>query len=94
MVGVDTLEERVVKATELHPLIDEEGLEIVAELAQMAQANHAGAALQRVQIALQGLERCPVATVVAPVVDALIDGCEEFFGLLQEYLEHLGVGLL
>ena len=60
----------------------------------MAQASHAGAAFQRVQIALQGLERCAVATVVAPVVDTLIDGGEEFFGLLQEDLEHLGFGLL
>ena len=94
VVVLHALEEGIVEAAELHALIDQEGLDVVAEFAQMAQPRHARAALQGVQIALQTLERLAVVAVVAPVVDALVDGAQHLRGLFQEDAQQLRIGLL
>ena len=90
----DPLEEGVVETAELHTLIDQECLDVVAQFAQMSQPRHAGAALQGVQVALQALERLAVVAVVAPVVDALVDGDQQIRRLLEEDSQHFRINLL
>src|SRR5690606_22341208 len=69
----------------------EQRLHGVAEFADREDAGHAGAALERVQVALQADDEFAVGGVVAQVGQHAVGVVEQVFGLFQEDVQQLDV---
>ena len=67
---------------------------MVRELAERHRAGHAGAALERVQHALQRLAELRVVAVVAPVAQRGADGGHQLVGLVEEDRQQLRIDVV